>query len=148
MLLLGGAEGGGHQLILVHALQTGLLLAGREVEGRDGTVNHVVALGGGIADGVGSPGAPPGQRGGLRETSLYYLVPAQHLAAFLVDVGFHLVDEPRLELLLVFQLLLLDAALAVGTFLPVYFLHFVTAYVYIVEREEGYHLVPDVAAEL
>ena len=101
-----------------------------------------------LVDGIGNPCAPPRHGGCLGESSFEYLVPANHLAAFFIQVVLHLMDEPCLQLELVFQSLLADASLAVGTALPVVLAHLVAADMHILVGEEGDDLVPDVATEV
>ena len=137
----------GKQFVVVHGRQFRLVLGVVDVELCVRAVDDVVALCRGMRNGVGLPCAPPHERGSLRESAFDDFVPSNHLPSVLVDVFLHVLDEPRLQFFLVFETVVFDALLAVGTLLPVVLLHLVATDVHIFIGEELEHFVPHVATE-
>ena len=148
MLLLLGIHVLGQNVVFVDATHAGLLLGLREIHGRTRTEDDIVALCCYLTWCIGHPGAPPGYGSGLRESTLQDFVPAHHLLTILINECLHLMDKPRLQFLLVLQMVILDALLTVGTFLPGILTHLVATYVYILIGEQLENLAPDILAEI
>ncbi len=109
--------------------------------------DKIVAMTGCFFRSVRSPRAPPHHGLSSRESTLNSFVPSNHSLAICIEEFLHVVSEPCLQFMLILQIVLLNALLAVGTFLPVLHVNLVTTNMHIFAWEEFKDFFPHILAE-
>lgn len=152
-----GLDFGDDRVETVDLLEGEVAADGKRFLGRSGLVIveiHVTGwghydvlseIGGGDAPGCATPAHDGGTFG---ESALQDFIPSDEASSVLVEVVFHLLNEPGLEFVFVFEAPFSDALLLGGVVFPLGFGAFITADVDEFAGEDFHDFGQDIAAEL